>query len=638
MLADRVGPSHAFVHVVSFGGQINVCGMTVMDGDLIHADQHGAVVIPHDVADKVMDAAAWHCAARGRHHRRREAARVQHREIARGAGQVGRDSLTRPTTIMPSVLPAFSLADMAGEDWAFPTGAPSLVCFVKEDCPTCNLVMPLLQSARRCRRCGAACGGTDRRWQPHAHREPRARHAAARRLDAQGVVRLRRRDGAPGAAGERRRRRRSTGWSALTETSGRRSSRAIFPMPKVDWDALPKWRPGCGSLTQDPVIAERLRAESENSPLRARKIEIAPADDVHEFLFDQGFTDGLPVVPPTPERVLRMLGGTGRDSQEVIAEIPPNYAPATVEKIAINAVLAGCKPEYMPVVIATIEAICNKTFNIHGVNATTMGASPGDDRERSHPRTPGHEHGPGRARPGVPRQCRHRPGGAACGAQYRWRQTRRHRTFHPRQSHEVHDVLPRVGGTQPLGTTARGAGLQGGRLRGDGVRDVERSDIVRRPVVAHRTAACGELRAVAGSRAPRPRPQRGRCVAGDLAGTRRHPEARWVHQGRYPRADPEGDGKAAGRTWLPPTTPAAGCPRSGSPRCRRSVATGQCRSSPPRTTSTSSWRARRPASSPASSTAGPVARSARCQYPVRSRPTNRLVRLNSNLSYRSEIP
>ena len=58
MLADRVGPSHAFVHVVSFGAQINVCGMTVMDGDLVHADQHGAVVIPHDVADMVMDAAA----------------------------------------------------------------------------------------------------------------------------------------------------------------------------------------------------------------------------------------------------------------------------------------------------------------------------------------------------------------------------------------------------------------------------------------------------------------------------------------------------------------------------------------------------------------------------------------------------
>ena len=58
MLADRIGPSHAFVHVVGFGGTIDVCGMTVNDGDLVHADQHGAVVIPHDVADKVMDAAA----------------------------------------------------------------------------------------------------------------------------------------------------------------------------------------------------------------------------------------------------------------------------------------------------------------------------------------------------------------------------------------------------------------------------------------------------------------------------------------------------------------------------------------------------------------------------------------------------
>ena len=58
MLADRVGPSHAFVHVVSFGAAVDVCGMSVGDGDLVHADQHGAVVIPHDVAGQVMEAAA----------------------------------------------------------------------------------------------------------------------------------------------------------------------------------------------------------------------------------------------------------------------------------------------------------------------------------------------------------------------------------------------------------------------------------------------------------------------------------------------------------------------------------------------------------------------------------------------------
>ncbi|MCY3818039.1 MAG: TlpA family protein disulfide reductase [Gammaproteobacteria bacterium] len=144
----------------------------------------------------------------------------------------------------------------------------------------------------------------------------------------------------------------------------------------VDWDAYPDWRPGCGSLTQDPIISERLRAASENSPLRARRIEIAPDDDVHEFMFDQGFSDGLPVVPPTPERVLRMLQGTARDPRSVVATIPPNMAPATVEKIAVNAVLAGCRPEYLPVIIAAVEAACTDTFNAHGVMATTMGASP----------------------------------------------------------------------------------------------------------------------------------------------------------------------------------------------------------------------------------------------------------------------
>ena len=149
-----------------------------------------------------------------------------------------------------------------------------------------------------------------------------------------------------------------------------------FPSVQIDWSALPEWRPGCGSLTQDPIIGERLLAESENNPLQARKIEIGLQDDVHEFMFDQGFTDGLPVVPPTPERVLRMLAGTERDPQEEVAVVPPNLAPATVEKVAINAVLAGCKPEYMPVVLAALEAVCTEEFNGHGVFATTMGASP----------------------------------------------------------------------------------------------------------------------------------------------------------------------------------------------------------------------------------------------------------------------
>ena len=57
MMADRVGPSHAFVHVVGYGQPVTIAGMRVVSGDLIHADQHGAVVIPWDVADQVLGAA-----------------------------------------------------------------------------------------------------------------------------------------------------------------------------------------------------------------------------------------------------------------------------------------------------------------------------------------------------------------------------------------------------------------------------------------------------------------------------------------------------------------------------------------------------------------------------------------------------
>lgn len=141
--------------------------------------------------------------------------------------------------------------------------------------------------------------------------------------------------------------------------------------PPVAWEDYPESRPGCGSKSVEPGIAERLAAEAEGSPLRARRIEVGEQDDPFEFMFDQGLTDGLPVIPATPERVLRMLTGTRRDPQEVVAVVPPNLAPCTVEKAAINAVMAGCKPEYLPVVIAAIEAVCTDEFNMHGVLATT---------------------------------------------------------------------------------------------------------------------------------------------------------------------------------------------------------------------------------------------------------------------------
>src|SRR5438309_1161346 len=99
-------------------------------------------------------------------------------------------------------------------------------------------------------------------------------------------------------------------------------------------------------------------------------------EDPVEAAYARGWSDGLPVVPPTPERVLRMLAGTSRDPGEVVAVVPPDLVDCTVEKAAINAVMAGCLPEYLPIVLAALEAACTDQFNIHGVLATTWSSGP----------------------------------------------------------------------------------------------------------------------------------------------------------------------------------------------------------------------------------------------------------------------
>jgi hypothetical protein len=98
--------------------------------------------------------------------------------------------------------------------------------------------------------------------------------------------------------------------------------------------------------------------------------------DAIEALYAQGLTDGLPVIPPTATRVRRAVAGSGRAADELIALVPPNYGRATVEKIAINAVMAGCRPEYLPVVIAAVDAVCDDAFDLHGVSATTNAPAP----------------------------------------------------------------------------------------------------------------------------------------------------------------------------------------------------------------------------------------------------------------------
>lgn len=141
-------------------------------------------------------------------------------------------------------------------------------------------------------------------------------------------------------------------------------------------EELPAMRPGCGSMSVDPDLVDGLRARFTGDTLVSRRVEFSAAEDEFEALFARGWTDGLPVVPPTRERVLRMLTGTTRSPSDVVAIAPPDLVELTVEKVAINAVMAGCLPEHMPWVIAALEAVCNDTFNMHGVLATTMPVGP----------------------------------------------------------------------------------------------------------------------------------------------------------------------------------------------------------------------------------------------------------------------
>src|SRR5262249_43368082 len=100
------------------------------------------------------------------------------------------------------------------------------------------------------------------------------------------------------------------------------------------------------------------------------------ADDDVEAWFERGVTDGLPVVPPARSRVDAMLAASRRTRDALVAAGPPNFGRATVGKLAANAVMAGCRPEYFPVVLAAVEAACDPVFNLHGQSGTTNAASP----------------------------------------------------------------------------------------------------------------------------------------------------------------------------------------------------------------------------------------------------------------------
>jgi hypothetical protein len=235
-----------------------------------------------------------------------------------------------------------------------------LVAFVKRDCPTCELVEPVLAEIGAQRRlvvysqddpdfpsCGMVVDdrSLERSWRNEIEAVP-----TLLRMESGHEV-------------ERTIGWRRDDWEALTGLDGL-------------GEGLPPHRPGCGSLSVDPEIAPDLALRFGGLELASRRVELGRGEDPIEAMFARGWSDGLPVVPPTPGRVARMLAGTTRAPDEVVAVVPPDLVPCSVEKVAVNAVLAGCRPEYLPVVIAAVEAVCTDAFNMHGLLATTMPAAP----------------------------------------------------------------------------------------------------------------------------------------------------------------------------------------------------------------------------------------------------------------------
>jgi hypothetical protein len=119
-------------------------------------------------------------------------------------------------------------------------------------------------------------------------------------------------------------------------------------------------------------------AEKGTGPVTARQAETmrAPEDECARLFYDGNWTDGLPVTLPTRERVDAMLAGSSHAPEAIVGRLPPRGGVATVERVAINAVMAGCRPEYLPAILGVVEAIAHPDNNMGGWATTTGHNSP----------------------------------------------------------------------------------------------------------------------------------------------------------------------------------------------------------------------------------------------------------------------
>jgi len=238
-----------------------------------------------------------------------------------------------------------------------------IVAVVKRECPTCQLVEPVLSQL------ATVLGGTLTVYSQDDPSFPTTVRGVRDDTDLEVSWGL-----------------DLTTVPTMVKVEGGKEVDRIEGWDKARWEAftgvsalgpgLPDYRPGCGSRTLDAGVADQLAVRFRGSTLRSRRITLGDLEDEIEAGFERGWSDGLPVVPPTEARVLRMLEGTSRSPGEVVAVVPPDLVECTVEKVAVNAVMAGCRPEYLPVVLTAVEAACTSEFNAHGLLATTWFSGP----------------------------------------------------------------------------------------------------------------------------------------------------------------------------------------------------------------------------------------------------------------------
>lgn len=151
------------------------------------------------------------------------------------------------------------------------------------------------------------------------------------------------------------------------------------------WVLIPTGQQASGAWIDD-TLKERVREKGllDKISLAGRfprqRVEVIrgadPAALLNELFYRRGWTDGLPIVAPTLGRVEEMLRFTDLPRKAVIAELDPLKGEASVEKIAANAVMAGCRPEYLPIVVSAVEAIADPQFNLRGVQTTDENVAP----------------------------------------------------------------------------------------------------------------------------------------------------------------------------------------------------------------------------------------------------------------------